>query len=423
MRGLKKVLIVAHLAHASPRIPGIARYLPEFSWQPVILTAPFSEKSGMPLRVVETSYRDALGFWKRLLRLNPREDIRMQVKKRFGVTAQQSLMDFFLTRIGEFVNYPDADKGWRAFAIEAGDKLLRETEIHAVISSSSPVTSHLIAGELSRRHRLPWIADLRDLWSQNHNYSYSPVRRWFDRRLELKSLSTAGALVTVSRPWAEELGALHKEKTVYTITNGFDPDALSQGGANLTSRFTITYTGLIYAGKQAPSRLFIALRELISEHIIDPADIELRFYGPEINWLSREAEEFGLTAVTRFYGIVPREVAYEKQRESQVLLLLNWEDQRVRGWHPLKGFEYLAAQRPILAIGGSGDDVTKRLLDETKAGRYCKAVADIKEALSRFYLEYKSTGSVYYSGDRKEISKYSHREMARKYAGILDGLT
>lgn len=42
---MKKVLIVANLFHASPRIPGLAKYLPEFGWQPIILTTPIDENA------------------------------------------------------------------------------------------------------------------------------------------------------------------------------------------------------------------------------------------------------------------------------------------------------------------------------------------------------------------------------------------
>jgi len=36
------------------------------------------------------------------------------------------------------------------------------------ISSSPPVSTHLIASQLSKEQPIPWIADLRDLWTQNH---------------------------------------------------------------------------------------------------------------------------------------------------------------------------------------------------------------------------------------------------------------
>ena len=420
---MKKVLIIAHLGHAPSRISGLAKYLPEFGWQPIILTAPVGKKPDSQFRVIETGYHDVLGLWKKIFRFNPTEDVRRQVKKRFGVTSKKSVVDSFLTLGGAIINYPDLERGWKTFAIKAGNELLQKEDVDAMISNSSPVTSHIIAKELKIKHKIPWVADFRDLWSQNHNYHYGHLRKFFEQRLELKTLSVADALVTVSPLWAEKLSALHGGKKTYTITNGFDPEKMNTKRFGLTSKFTITYTGLIYTGKQDPSKLFAALQDLISDGTMDPKDVEVRFYGPERDWLPSEIRKYGLSAIARYYGMVPREISFEKQRESQLLLLLNWEDQRERGWYPLKIFEYLAAQRPILAIGGSGDDVTKKLLDETNAGIYAPSVKDIKSILKGLYQEYKIKGKISYHGDIEEINKYSHREMARKFAEVLDQVT
>ena len=418
---MKKVLIITYLPYASPRIPGLAKYLPEFGWQPIILAAPLPEKPNMQFRVVETSYRDALGFWKRLLRLNPEEDIRRQVKKRLGITSKKSLVDYVFTFLGEIVNYPDSDRGWKPFAIKAGSELLQKEDIDAMLSSSSPVTSHLIAKELKASYKIPWIADFRDLWSQNHNYAYGSIRKLVDTRLELKTLSNADALITVSEPWAEKLRTLHKEKPVYAITHGFDLAEVNDPPAKLATKFTITYTGSIYAGEQEPSKLFADLRDLISSGTMNPDEIEVRFYGLEPGWLDREIEQYGLSNIIKQYGVVPRQIALEKQRESQLLLRLKWEDPRERGAYSGKIFEYLAARRPILATGGS-DDVVSELLNETKAGICAPTVEDIKNALRELYAEYKLKGKITYKGEESKVNKYTNQEMARKLSVILNGI-
>jgi glycosyltransferase involved in cell wall biosynthesis len=423
---MKKVLIVAYFPphpQASPRILGLAKYLPEFGWQPIILTAPVGDNLDSQFGVIETGYRDVLGVWKRLFNFNQDEDLRREVKKRLGVTSKKSALDFILTLGGAIVNYPDGDKGWKPFAVDAGSELLQKENIDAMISSSSPVTSHIIAKELKIKHKIPWVADLRDLWTQNHNYGYGPLRRLIDRRLEKKTLLHSDALVTVSQLWAEKLRTLHRRETVYTITNGFDPVEMNTTRVNLTSKFTITYTGSIYSEKQEPSKLFAALKDLISDRLMDPNEVAVRFYGSKIEWLDKEVERYGLSSIVKQYGRVPQQVALEKQRESQLLLLLNWEDQQEHGVYPGKVFEYLAAQRPILATGGFGNDVIERLLHETKAGRYGSTVEDIKNILSELYLEYKLTGKITYNGNIEKINKYSHREMARKFAGVLDQVT
>jgi len=67
--------------------------------------------------------------------------------------------------------------------------------------------------------------------------------------------------------------------------------------------------------------------------------------------------------------------------------------------------------------------VVDRLLDETKAGVSGQTGEEIKALLLRLYQEYKLTGAVSYSGDEAETSKYSHREMAQRFAEVLDTVT
>lgn len=380
---MEKVLIIAYHGCTSRRIFGLAKYLPEFGWQPVILAMPHGGRPALPLRIKE---------W-----LGP-----------------------ILHLGGAIINYPDAERGWKPLATKAGKELLEQGDIHTIISSSPPVISHLIARELKDRYNIPWLADFRDLWSQNYNYSYGPVRKWLDRRLELKTLSQADALIAASRPAAEKLRQLHKGKTVYSITHGFDPVEVNTPSDKLTDRFTIIYTGTIYAGKQDPIKLLAALRGLIADGTMDSNDIDVSFYGNRYDWLDCEIKRYGLANTVTQYGLVVRDVAIEKQRESQLLLLLNWEDTGERGVYTAKVFEYLAARRPILAIGGLSDDMVGKLLEQTKAGVVAPTVEDVKRTLLQFYQEFKRKGEVSYHGDESEINKYSHREMARQFVEILE---
>jgi glycosyltransferase involved in cell wall biosynthesis len=399
---------------------GLAKYLPEFGWEPVILTSSLGKVS-LPCSVIETPYRDVLAFWKRLFGLNPNVQIRRQINDRLGVSYQNRPVNFFLTRIGELVSYPDLDRGWKPFAVKAGSEIIQKDGVDALLSSSMPIISHLIARDLKMRYKIPWLADFRDLWTQNANYSYGPLRKLIDRRLELKTLSSADSLVAVSKPDAEKLGQLYKEKPVYPITNGFDPSEINSPPADLTAKFTITHTGSIYPRGHEPSRLFTAVRDLISDGTIKPDDIEIRFYGPKESWVEKEISNYGLSGIATQNGIVPRDSALEKQRESQLLLLLKWEVLEDPGGYSGKTFEYLAARRPILATGGFRD-VVDELLSETSAGICAPTAEDIKNTLKELYQEYKLKGGIAYHGEEASVNKYSHREMAGKFAEILNNL-
>jgi len=420
---MKKVLIITYLPWATPRIPGLARYLPEFDWEPVILTPPLTTRPEAWLRVVETPYHDSLGLLKKLLRISPEaDDLRREVKDKLDIKAARPLLDFLLTRGSEIINYPDPLKGWIPFAIEAGKRVIREEKVDAILSSSSPVTSAVIARELKTKHGIPWVADFRDLWSQLHGYSYWPLRRLIDRRLELKTLIDADALVTVSQPWADKLSRLHGGKATYTITNGFDPAKTGSSTEKLATKFTITYTGRIYPARQHPGKLFAALKALVSQGKLSPEDVEVSFYGPPDRWLEEAILKYELSGIVKQCGILPQKTALEKQRQSQLLLLFDWNDPKEKGVYPGKVFEYLAAGRPILAVGGAADNVIAELLSRTRAGIHAPAASDIESALERFYQEYRQNGKVSYHGDKSEINQYTYREMAGKFAKILNGM-
>lgn len=399
----KKVLVVGYLhpytrPGGSYRILPLATHLHEFGWEPVVLTPYLST--------------DATGQFK---------NTRKRIKEHLGAVCRVLPVDFVLTRIGEIINYPDAHRGWKSCALEAGNEFLQQEGVDAIVSCH-PITSHIVASILSTQHRVPWVADFADLWSQNHNYSYSRIRQIMDKRLECKTLEAANALVTISEPWSKKLSDLHGNKPVYTITHGFDADIVCNGHTGLTTKFTITYAGSIYAHRQNPAVLFTALRDLISDGVVSRCDIDVRFYGFNEPWLNKEISRYGLSDIAKQYGRVSKEVAVQKQRESQLLLLLDWDDSQEKGVYTTKIFEYLGARRPILATGGSDDDVVAKLLARTKAGVHTRTVEDTKKIIGKLYQEYKLSGGVAYKGEESEIVKHSHREMVGRFAEVLDSV-
>ena len=62
--------------------------------------------------------------------------------------------------------FPDPQVGWMPFALQAGRSAVRERAFDAIVSSSSPITSHLVARRVSRRAGVPWVAEFRDPWSE-----------------------------------------------------------------------------------------------------------------------------------------------------------------------------------------------------------------------------------------------------------------
>lgn len=420
---MKNVIVVTDLNIAVPRMPQILKRLRPYGWNPIVITPYTYQGSVTDFEIVKSDYKYNLILLRKILGLKPEDNLnRTILKERINLTSDNFLLNKLISGFGSIFNYPDSEKGWISFAIATARKIFREKEINAMISCSSPVSSHIIANALKREFNIPWIADLRDLWSQNHNYPYGPLRYRIDRRLELNTLKSADLLTTVSSPWAKKLKELHQRDTVHVITNGFDPDILKINNFKLSEKFLISYTGTIYEGKQDPSKFFLALQNLLAEKIINRNDVNVRFYGPNYEWIDQEIRKFGLDDIVKQYNWTSQDIVIEKHKESQILLLFNWEDPLENGWSPLKIFGYMAAQRPILAIGGHRSDVIEHLIKDTNSGYYVSTSDEAKECLNTLYSQFKLYGKTKYDGKLEAIRKYSYDEKAREFANLLRNL-
>ena len=148
---MKKVLIIGSIwpyHKGAARLPGLAKYLAEFGWEPVVLTQPLPSNTGLEFRIVEASYRNMSSSILRRFGFNPKQSIKKQVSQKLGVTAKKSFIDFMFLRLNEILTYPDANKRWKSSAIKAGSRLLENEDIKAIISVSPPLMSNIIARKL-----------------------------------------------------------------------------------------------------------------------------------------------------------------------------------------------------------------------------------------------------------------------------------
>ncbi len=416
---MKKVLLITYFfppreAVASHRSGGLAKYLPEFGWEPTIVTANLPSAPNPRYRVIEVEESDILIEWKRRLGFSLNKTFRAHLGQS---EKKDTCVDFFLNVAREILAYPDYNKNWYQIVIPVASEILENEKYDAIISTAGPYTTHIIAHNLKKKYNIPWLADFRDLWTQNPYFSHSRIRNFFERKLEINTLSIANAITTISQPLASVLQNLYKSQ-VFVIPNGFDPDQLKHN-IPLTKKFSITYTGRLYRGKRDPKPIFRILKKLIDEKKIDPVDVEIHFWGSFEKWVCEQVTHYQLDTIVSFHDPVPNEKSVEEQRRSQILLLLTWNDPREEGVMTGKIFEYLVARRPILSLGYSKGALS-RLLDETQAGFSVDNDLELEDILLKYYMDYKSSGQVRYDGIDLEIQKYSHREMARKFAKLLD---
>ena len=397
---------------------GLAKYLPQFGWEPIILTPKLPAGRRPAAEVIETGYQDVLGSWKARFGMDPTQGLHEQLKLPQSSTPASDLRHSRAVYwLKSWLTYPDRTKGWLPFARKAIQELAQQGNVDVILSTAPPITSHLLGLEAKRILRRPWVADCRDMWVPAR--SGSRLLRRLVGSLERKTLRKADALVTVSLPWAEHFRQRYPSKPVTAITNGFDPEEFPGTGGDLTKTFSITYTGNLYLGWRNPNLLFETLAELLQEGTLPKDQVRLRFFCPQDPWLTAAIQRYGLQEVAEVNGWVPREASLQHQRESQILLLLSLNVPIYSGGIPGKLFEYLAAGRPILAFGGQRG-VVEQILTETGAGIFATAKDEMRAFLIKAYAEFRAQGRVSYHGSHTAIDRYSHREMARKFAQVLD---
>jgi len=260
---------------------------------------------------------------------------------------------------------PDENVGWNLTAIPAAVRIARAEGIEVVLTTSPPNSVHLIGAAVKRATGARWVADLRD------SIGTHPHRRVESAAVRAKEKVSASVarlvarradvIVAASDAIAAEAHELDPAGLVTTIRNGADFDDFAGLEYRRGDRFRITHTGS-FLGKRDPRPFLAAL----AESGLD--DVVARFVG-DFRAADREwAESLGLGARLELHPYVPHRESLALQRDSDALLLLI-PDAGGRGRGVLSGkvFEYLAAERPILAAVPP-DGAAADLILETGAG-------------------------------------------------------
>jgi glycosyltransferase involved in cell wall biosynthesis len=282
---------------------------------------------------------------------------------------------------------PDENVSWNLTAVPAAIRIARREGIDVVVTTSPPTSVHLVGAAVRKATGAKWIADLRDSIVAN------PHRRVESRLVRAKEATgesfarmvarSADAVTAVTEPIGEELRALGA-KRVEIIPNGCDFEDFAGLAYEPGSRFRLTHTGSFF-GKRSPRPFLEALAQT-------DGDVVARFVG-DFRAADREwAEQLDLGDRLELHDYLPRRRVLELQRDSDALLLLIPESGgRGRAVLSAKVFEYLAAERPILAVVPP-DGAAANLIRETGAGVVVapEDVDGIREALVALERDWRS---------------------------------
>lgn len=439
----RRVLLITYEFPPSLAIGGqtcnqLARYLPLYDWDPVVLTVKEryfprrddSREPGFPGRIART-----------MVIPHPL-DIYARIKSQFGFqrsfeTDGQREAEWSGDGIGtirrwmlSLLKTPDVYTGWILPAIVAGLGEIRRQRVIHLWSSAPYWSNHLIALILSQLTGLSWTAHFRDPWIGIPRWKpESIVSKRIETTLERMVVSRATSVVCVTDMHADLLRRAYPElppEKFVTIPNGFDEAEwvdiareTADAGLAQSDTFIIRYAGSLYQ-RRNPLPVFQALRKLLDARLVARESIIVDLIGwcdvAEGHQVKVMAEECRIADRITFSGPLGRDETLRRTAQANLLLLLA-EDQPYQ--IPGKTYEYLRAGRPILALTTEG--ALAQLLRRTGGAWVINPadehaiVAAIRDAYGRWREGRNGPGM-----DRAVVNGFDRRVLAGKLAAVFD---
>jgi glycosyltransferase involved in cell wall biosynthesis len=402
------------------------KYLRNFGWEPVLFIPENPEypeidhslEKDIPenLEIIRQPIWEPYDYYKKLIGRKKEERINaafLSEKKKNSFIEQVSVW----IRGNLFI--PDARRFWIKPSVKTLSAYLKDHPVSAVISTGPPHSTHLIALPLSKRFSIPWIADLRDPWTNIDFYKDLRLTAGADKKhrlLERSVLEQANRVVVISRLMAEDCRKIHgREYDV--VTNGYDPGDLTATDVPLDRKFSIAHIGTLVSTRN-PLPFWEALKSITEERQDFAADLEVSLVGKTDYTVTETIKEFGLESYIRKTDYLPHNEVVIRQRQAQVLLLIINNTPNAGMILTGKFFEYLAAGRPILCLGPEEGDAAA-ILRETQAG-LLSGFGDregMKKNILTFYEKFRE-GNL--KANNTGIERYSREALTERIASILD---
>lgn len=420
---MKRVLIITYYWPPAGG-PGVQRWLKfvkyfrEFGVEPIVyvpenpnyplLDDNFSSEIPADIEIIKQPINEPYRFAKFFSKKKTKQ-ISSGIISKKDVSAMEKLMLY--VRGNFFI--PDARVGWVKPSVDFLSKYITENPVDLIITTGPPHSLHLIGMELKQELGVKWLADFRDPWTTIHYHKSLRLNKTSERKhkvLEAAVLNSAD-IITVTSPTTKKEFEMITEKPIEVITNGYD--VLEEKPFKMDTKFSISHIGSLLSERN-PQVLWKVLAEISKENPQFKNDLLLKFAGAVSEDVKISIDDFGLNENCSFLGYVSHSEALKLQNESQLLLLVEINSSETRAIIPGKLFEYLAAKRPIIALGPKESDI-EEIIKKTNSGKFFSYWDDIelKNEILQLYNQFK-LGDLQIASEG--IEKFSRRELTRQMA-------
>ncbi len=429
---MKKVLIITY---RWPPAGGIgvlrclkfAKYLRDFGWEPVILTAQnasyqfldYDNLKEVPdgIEIHRVPIFEPINAFKKITGRKKEQPLQNITN---NSTKKKSIIDKFGMWVRGNFFIPDARSAWIKPCIKYLDNYLVNNHIDAILTDGPPHTNTVIGMRVSQKHKIPWLADFQDPWTQVDYYTQLHIGRRADRihrALEQEVFQTAKKITVASPSWKKDLESIGG-RNVDVIYYGYDETDFAEFSAKEEDLFVIFHGGLLGADRN-PETLFSVLSKLINKYPKIGSKVKLKFAGEVDVSVKNALKKHSLLQYTELMGMVPRkQVVKEYEKSSLLLLPINKAD-NAAGRIPGKLFEMLRTNKPILVLGPDDGDV-KSIIEKENAG--CSFDYEDKQSLYDFMENSIIKNKFENFSSSANIQVYSNKMITGQIAKYLDGM-
>jgi glycosyltransferase involved in cell wall biosynthesis len=304
-------------------------------------------------------------------------------------------------------------QNWMKEVFHKLDILNSSKQIDFIVTSSSPIESHLSVFKFLDKHPyVKWIADCRDELSLNPHQDDKAKK--LNESIEHYINQRASMLTTVSRPIANDFLKLCPKIQVHEIRNGHNMNLPSISDYNFNSVFTIVYAGTFY-GLRKPNNFFKALLDFIKSDEVT-SKVHVKFIGTPRNFDVPDQSSISIEYIEQC--TYKEACQFQLQADANLLILPKLE---AKGVYSGKLFDYLACCKPIIAVVDP-TDVAADLIKECRAG-YIADFDNVKEIETAIFTAYQnwSTKTIL-NCDRTKIEQLHRKYQVEKLNQLIDSL-
>jgi glycosyltransferase involved in cell wall biosynthesis len=377
---MKKVLFITYYwppsVKASLHWPlKMIKYLPEFGWQPSVLTVDedtFSSRDDSllgdidkNLEVIKAASFEPFNIYKKFTGKKKNEQL---VASETISTVNKSLTHRISIWIRMNLFVPDARVGWYFPAVKKGSAYLGKEKIDAIISIGPPHTTHLVGMRLSKKFNIPHIPVFIDPWVDiiyYRNFKRSKPTLALDNHFEKIVLQNSKSAVFVTSTMRDDYINKYPflNKKSHVLYWGYDEEDFKNIAPVIPhEEKTLVHAGNIFDFQNTPE-----FWKQVKSRIDAGCKLRIKFIGTVSPGIKQTIENTGLNPHTEYLGFLPYNEMLNELNNASFLLVCPTEPRHVPG----KLFEYLRIGKPIIAFGNDNQEV-KNILIEANAGMMFK---------------------------------------------------